>query len=138
MNTSEIVSALDSEISRLQQIRALVAGPEEPQKRRGRPKGSTNKKSADSKPASTTAHIAASGKRTMSPEGRARIAAAQRARWARQGASGTAAKKGSRTASKGAAKTIAAKFAGSSKAAKRTAKSAPAKQASENASSTGE
>jgi hypothetical protein len=56
MNTDEIVQTIDAEISRLEQVRALLAGHTTPLKR---------------------------GKRsTMSAEGRARIAAAQRKRWA--------------------------------------------------------
>jgi hypothetical protein len=56
MNTDEIMQTIDAEISRLEQVRALLAGHTTPLKR---------------------------GKRsTMSAEGRARIAAAQRKRWA--------------------------------------------------------
>jgi hypothetical protein len=62
MDTTELLSVIDSEIARLQEARALLAG-QNGQIRPGR------------KPAK---------KRTMSTEGRARIAAAQRARWAKQ------------------------------------------------------
>jgi hypothetical protein len=56
MNTDEIMQTIDAEISRLEKVRALLAGHTAPLKR---------------------------GKRsTMSAEGRARIAAAQRKRWA--------------------------------------------------------
>ena len=57
MNTDEIMQTIDAEISRLEQVRALLTGHTAPLKR---------------------------GKRsTMSAEGRARIAAAQRKRWAK-------------------------------------------------------
>lgn len=76
---NEILEAIDGEIQKLQQARALLAGIPDvlpvlknAVRRRGRPKGSTNKESATP---------AKSVKRTMSTEGRARIAAAQRARW---------------------------------------------------------
>jgi hypothetical protein len=76
MDVSAIISSIDSELSRLQQARALLAGPVAPIKRRGRPKNSETKP-APPKPAKKVAK-----KRTMSPEGRARVAAAQKARWA--------------------------------------------------------
>ena len=75
MDVSAIISSIDAELSRLQQARALLAGPV-PIKRRGRPKNSETKP-APPKPAKKVAK-----KRTMSPEGRARVAAAQKARWA--------------------------------------------------------
>jgi topoisomerase IA-like protein len=62
MNTPELLSSIDSEIVRLQQVRSLLAG-RDGHVRLGR------------KPRM---------KRTMSAEARARIAAAQRARWAKQ------------------------------------------------------
>jgi len=63
MNTSDLLSHIDSEIARLQEARAILAG-NVPGARvpKGRP---------------------AKVKHTMSAEGRARIAAAQRARWAK-------------------------------------------------------
>ncbi len=76
MDVSAIISSIDAELSRLQQVRALLAGPVAPSKRRGRPKNSETKL-APAKPAKKIAK-----KRTMSPEGRARVAAAQKARWA--------------------------------------------------------
>lgn len=65
MNVPELLSAIDSEIGRLQQVRAILArgGMSGGGKRPGRPAGK---------------------KRTMSAEGRARIAEAQRKRWAKQ------------------------------------------------------
>ena len=66
VNTPEILSALDTEIARLQHARTLIAGSTEP-KRRGRPPASPK---------------AAPKKGGMSAEGRKRIAEAQRQRWA--------------------------------------------------------
>lgn len=63
MSLIELLYSIDSEISTLKQVRALLAGSGSSGSRRGRPP----KK-----------------KRTMSAEGRARVAAAQRKRWARQ------------------------------------------------------
>jgi hypothetical protein len=60
MNTSELVSSVDSEIARLQEVRALLAGHNgniRPGRKPGR-------------------------KRTMSAAARARIGAATKARWA--------------------------------------------------------
>ena len=68
VNTHELLSALDTEIVRLQHARTLIAGSAEP-KRRGRPPASPK---------------AVPKKRTMSAEGRKRIADAQRKRWAAQ------------------------------------------------------
>ncbi len=91
---NEILEAIDVEIAKLQQVRAMLAGGtdvvatvESLTKRRGRPKGSVNKTAA---PAKT------STKRVLSVEGRARIAAAQKARWA---AKKTANKRAARKAS---------------------------------------
>ena len=91
MNTNEILEAIDQEILKLQQARALLADAPAVQavktaaakpatgKRRGRPTGSVNKKSEVAAPVATK-----TAKRTMSAEGKARIAAAQKARWAKQ------------------------------------------------------
>lgn len=62
MSTNEILSAIDSEIATLKQVRALIAGDGLAQSRVGRPQK----------------------KRTMSAAARAKIAAAQRKRWAKQ------------------------------------------------------
>ncbi len=76
MDVNRIVSELDSEIARLQQIRAALSGvaategKEAP--KRGRPKGSKNASSA----------VSAPKKRQLSPEGRKRIAEAMKKRWA--------------------------------------------------------
>ncbi len=87
MNINDILEAIDQQITQLQQARALLAGNESSDaptgKRRGRPKGSANQTIKASAPVA-----AKSGKRTMSPEGRARIAAAQKARWAAKGTPG--------------------------------------------------
>lgn len=61
MDTAQLISEVDSEISRLQQVRALLAG--ERSVNRAKPRGR---------------------RRTLSAEARAKIAAAQRKRWAKQ------------------------------------------------------
>lgn len=70
MNDS-ILAAIDAEITKLQQVRSLIADTQAIANHSvGRPKGS---KSAAKKSAK---------KRVLSPEARARIAAAQKKRWA--------------------------------------------------------
>jgi hypothetical protein len=69
MTTSEILTAIDAEIARLQSARSLLVGTTSG-KRRGRPR--------------TSESAAAPKRRTMSAEGRKRIAEAQRKRWAKQ------------------------------------------------------
>jgi hypothetical protein len=74
MNVTEILASIDTELARLQHVRALLVAIEAPAKHRGRPKGSGTKE------------IVATPKkarRKMSAAGRARIAAAQKARWAK-------------------------------------------------------
>jgi len=73
MDVTTILTEIDSEIARLQQIRAALAGigGVSTGKRRGRPKGSINA----AKPAKRK-------KRNLSPEGRKRIAEAMKRRWA--------------------------------------------------------
>ena len=71
MEINQILAELDSEISRLQQAKALLSG-EEVRRGPGRP-------TTDSAPASVKKK-----KRNLTPEGRARIAAAVKARWAKQ------------------------------------------------------
>ncbi len=61
MDTAQLVSEIESEISRLQQARALLTG------------GHTVNRATPRR-----------GKRILSAEARARIAAAQRKRWAKQ------------------------------------------------------
>ena len=63
MGTNQIISALDAEIARLQQVRSLLNGTAT--------KYNPAKKSVSPK------------KRTMSAAARARISAAQKARWAK-------------------------------------------------------
>jgi hypothetical protein len=64
VNTQEIITALDAEITRLQHARSLIEASGEP-KRRGRP--------AKSAPSAV-----------LSSEARKKIAAAQKKRWAKQ------------------------------------------------------
>lgn len=74
MEVSRILEEIDSQISKLQQARALLSGTAvKVGKGRGRPKGSKNAK---------TAANAAPRKRKISPEGRKRIAEAMKRRWA--------------------------------------------------------
>jgi hypothetical protein len=140
MNTNGILEAIDQQIMQLQQARELLAGgnadapavatTKQPAKkslakRRGRPKGSTNKKPEAVAPVAKKA-----GKRTMSAEGKARIAAAQKARWAAQKKASAPAKP---AAKKATAKTV-------KKATKKTAtatkKAVPAKRAPADESAT--
>lgn len=75
MDFTSLISELDTEITRLQTIRAALAGSvATPVAKRGRPKGSGNKPAVKTVPA----------KRTMSAAGRARVAAAQKLRWAQK------------------------------------------------------
>lgn len=79
MNIEDILSEIDAEISRLQQVKALLGdggslGTAVVKRKPGRP------------PLSASQHVAARPKtkrRMMSAEGRAKIAAAQKARWAK-------------------------------------------------------
>jgi hypothetical protein len=73
MDIAGIVEAIDSEILRLQQARSLLTGHTAALKR-GLPAQPSAIGGDNSK---------ATGKRTISPEGRARIAAAQKAKWAK-------------------------------------------------------
>ena len=125
MNTTEILSALDSEISRLKQIRDLLSQSKEmprgrgssgtslekqslaasaeiaPKRGRGRPKGSSNRLRSSEIPPK---------RRTMSAAGRERIAAAQRARWAKQNAASAGTNK-TMTSKAAASKVVAGKSA---------------------------
>ncbi|MHB1935659.1 MAG: hypothetical protein ACYCOR_03655 [Acidobacteriaceae bacterium] len=75
MDFHRLIHEIDSEISRLQQARALLTGG--PTKRGpGRPKAAVTHKAA------TAAAKPAKRKRRLSPEGRKRIADAMRRRWA--------------------------------------------------------
>jgi hypothetical protein len=73
MNTATIIEHLDAEISRLQQVRALLTD-EDVRKGPGRPTASD----AISKPVPVKLT-----KRVMSAEGKKKIALAQKARWAK-------------------------------------------------------
>lgn len=76
MDFNRLVHEIDSEISRLQQARALLTG--EPSKRSaGRPKAAAATHKVAPVKAKTTKR-----KRRLSPEGRKRIADAMRKRWA--------------------------------------------------------
>ncbi len=78
MNTNEILSVIDAEISKLQQARAILSGYSEPaviKRAPGRPKKTAPQKIAAVPQAKAV-------KRVMSAEGKARIAAAQKKRWA--------------------------------------------------------
>jgi len=71
MNIQDMVVEIDAEISRLQQVKALLTGT-----------GTTGKRKPD-QPANASLGGKARTRRTLSAEGRERIAAAQRARWAK-------------------------------------------------------
>ena len=70
MTTSQILTAIDVQIARLQEARDVLAGSS-PARRRGRPPASA--------PAAPTMK-----RRTLSPSARKKIAEAQRKRWAKQ------------------------------------------------------
>lgn len=79
MDFHRLIQEIDSEISRLQQARALLVG--EPAKRGpGRPKARVTRAAAPA--AAATPKKSAKRKRRLSPEGRKRIADAMRKRWA--------------------------------------------------------
>jgi hypothetical protein len=103
MDVNRILSELDAEIARLQQIRNALTGlgqgtaftaASAKKPGRGRPKGSKNvsKKATSAKAVTTKAVVAKAvtakpvaakkGKRKLSPEGRKRIADAMKRRWA--------------------------------------------------------
>ncbi len=71
MNIQDIVVEIDAEISRLQQVKALLTGSSATEKRKA------------GRPANTSLAGKARTRRTLSAEARERIAAAQRARWAK-------------------------------------------------------
>jgi hypothetical protein len=72
MNTNEILSAIDAEISKLQQARSILGSYSEP----------LSIKRGPGRPKKTAVLAKIVAKRTMSAEGKARIAAAQKKRWA--------------------------------------------------------
>ncbi len=74
MEVSRIIAEIDSQISKLQQARALLGGTQTVTRTGpGRPKGSKNV---------AVAVVATPRKRKLSPEGRKRIADAMKKRWA--------------------------------------------------------
>jgi hypothetical protein len=95
MNTNDIVSEIDAEISRLRQARVLLINAETASKRK--PGGFAGVGSTSKATSFNPSDFAGKSKavRSMSPEARARIAAAQKARWAK---SKKAAKKAARNA----------------------------------------
>ena len=83
MDTKRIIADIDTEISKLQQARAILNGAAPAKKGPGRPKSSEPK-------------VAKLKKRMLSAKGRAAISAAMKARWAK---AKKAAKKATKTAS---------------------------------------
>ena len=85
MNTNDIVLAIDAEISRLQQAKALltdISRLTHAKRKPGRPVAASERgKATSSEPADF--NVISRKRRGMSDAGRARIAAAQKARWAR-------------------------------------------------------
>ncbi len=84
MDVTQILSAIDAEIARLQGAREAVAAlngtsPVPTQPRRGRPKGSKNTATATAAAPETGSR---KRKRNLSPEGRKRIQEAMQRRWA--------------------------------------------------------
>jgi hypothetical protein len=71
MNTQEIITQIDSEIARLEQVKSILSGTT-----------ATTKAKRGPKPKNAPIPITAK-KRFLSPEARARIAAAQKTRWAK-------------------------------------------------------
>lgn len=91
MKTNQILSAIDAEITKLQQARALLSGYSDPaviKRGPGRPRKvaaplkAVAFKRGPGRPKKATVTAKAVAKRTVSAEGKARIAAAQKRRWA--------------------------------------------------------
>jgi hypothetical protein len=72
MDTKEIITQIDSEIARLEQVKSILSGTT----------AVTTKAKRGPKPKNAPTPITAK-KRFLSPEARARIAAAQKTRWAK-------------------------------------------------------
>jgi hypothetical protein len=70
LNSQEILEQIDAEISRLQQVKALLQG------------ANGHQPSAVARHSQSAASAPARVKRVLSPEARKKIAAAQRKRWA--------------------------------------------------------
>ncbi len=126
MNISKIVAALDEEIGILERAKALLSEAEPTTRRRGRPKGSTNKQTSVN-----PLEFADKPRPKLSRAARERISAAQRLRWAKQkqteAPKNTSAKK--LTAKKGT-ETAGAGKRSMPVPAKRAARPKPAKAAS--------
>jgi hypothetical protein len=73
VNTEQILAAIDAEVARLQEVRALLSGTVT-SKRIGRPPGPATKAAPAKR---------ATKKRVLSAEARAKIGEAQRKRWAK-------------------------------------------------------
>ncbi len=126
MTTHEIVAALDEEIGVLERAKALLTEAEPVARRRGRPKGSTNKQTSFN-----PSEFAGKPRRKLSRAARERISAAQWLRWAKL--KGTAAEK--KTSAKKLTAKKGAETAGAGKRpmpvpVKRAARPKPAKAAS--------
>jgi hypothetical protein len=83
MNTNELIEALDAEIARLEQARAILDG-----NRLGNGRSAAAKRGRPAKATSfdhgaNVIQAKAGKRRTISAEGRGRIASAQKARWAK-------------------------------------------------------
>jgi len=76
MNLKKLLAAIDAEIAKFEQAKALLLADESPKPRRGR-------KPKNAKP---VAVATPKKKRNLSPEARARIAEAQKKRWAAKAA----------------------------------------------------
>ena len=83
MNTNELIEALDAEIARLEQARAILEGDRQGNGRTSTKRGPKPKKAMSFDHGANVTKTKAVKRRTMSPEGRARIAVAQKARWAK-------------------------------------------------------
>jgi hypothetical protein len=80
MDTNDIIKQIDTEISNLQEARAILIGAAPAKKGPGRPK-------------STESKVTQPKKRKLSARGRAAISAAMKARWAAKRATKTVTKK---------------------------------------------
>ena len=132
MPLQDILDSIDQEISQLQRARTLLAGNtsvELPGKRRGRPKGSTNKPQVPTTPVAKKAV-----KRPISPKGKAGIATVQKGGSAKQKKAAATPKKTVITSSSAMAKKPS-KPAGNKTLAKKTSaakkKAAPSNSTSE-------
>ena len=79
MDTNRIIKDIDTEISKLQQARALLSN--------------VAIKKGPGRPKSNQSQVAKPKKRTLSVDGRAKIAAAMKARWAKKRATNSVTKK---------------------------------------------